>query len=141
MTFENLLRSIDSNTYYVDPNPSIPPKLKSSTYSRSDDEPQSCFQESSYWDPGPGHKKLCLINRWEYFHKLGAPIYPCELNPAGPYGIRDHTPNTFGKLQRRSCGPDLFNGTKGKKEKFIFLPFTLSFSTRTATSRMCPSCA
>ena len=51
--------------------------LKLPIVDRNEPEKKACPNPDHYWDPGPGKKKLCKIDRNDYANALGAPVYEC----------------------------------------------------------------
>ena len=80
---------------------------KTVSYTRSEKEKKTCPKSTNFFDPGPGKKKLCLIERDDYIG-LGAPVYGCNI--ASPFN-----PNDLNKLGQ--CRPDVRDGDIGKTFK------------------------
>ena len=98
--------SVDSVTF-------SPSATKISTKSRTEAEKKACPDDWALYNPGPGKKKLCLINRYSYKDKLKAPVYPCDsLTMPNPQHSVDHNilQPVFGP-----CRADGWNGTKGER--------------------------
>ena len=77
--------SIDTNTYYQDPSSaSIPPVIKTTTFTRSDMQKKGC-REGGYWVSQDTQKRICLINRYDYKYNLKEPVYPCTLEKQARY--------------------------------------------------------
>ena len=90
---------------------------KTVSYTRSEKEKKTCPKSSNYFDPGPGKKKLCLIERDDYNDVLGAPVYSCQINYA------QFNPTKFHKLAR--CRPSLTDGNLGSIETRYSYDFIL----------------
>ena len=104
--------SVDSVTYNTGTDP---PTSKISSKSREEAEKKACPDDWALFNPGPGKKKLCLINRYSYKDKLKAPVYPCDsLTSPSPQHSVDHVTlqPVFGP-----CRADGWNGTKGESNK------------------------
>ena len=103
--------SIDLNTFN-DPVPNaansyteLPPVYKTSSYTREEEEKKACPNPDNYWDPGPGKKKICKIDRTDYL-SMGAPVYPCDLScPTNPK-----------QTQFACCRNDPHDGNLGKEQ-------------------------
>ena len=80
---------------------------KTVSYTRSEKEKKLCPKSRNFFDPGPGKKKLCLIERDDYL-ALGAPEYGCDTT--APFD-----PNNLAKQGK--CRPDVRYGDLGKKFK------------------------
>ena len=123
--------SIDTKTYN-DPGPDQQGKpqpiiMKTSTFTRSEKEPKSCFRDANYWDHPQGKKKLCLINRYDYLHELGAPVYPCTLDVGPKYDQGEYTLDE--RFVPAGCRPDWKNGTLGKfSVKELGVQYSVFFS-------------
>ena len=99
--------SIDTNTYYQDPNDAnIPPVLRTTTFTRSDQQKKGC-REGGYWVSSTTKKRICLINRYDYKYTLKEPVYPCELEKRSTY-------DRWQAITPAGCRPDHLNGTLGR---------------------------
>ena len=84
-----------------------PPYLKTSSWTRQDEEKKACPSEWGQFVPspwGPGKKKLCLVTRAQYREDLKSPVYPCSASSS-------YNPGGFNGPQYGTCRSDPFNGT------------------------------
>ena len=71
---------------------------------RAEPEKVLCPKAENFFDPGPGKKKICLIDRDDYKNVLGAPVYSCDSISADPR----NAPAGLG-----TCRGDVFDGNLG----------------------------
>lgn len=87
-----------------------PPFLKTSSWTRQDEQKKSCPSEWGLFSPtpwGPGKKKLCLITRTQYREDLKSPVYPCSASSSS-------NPDDFGVPKYGTCRSDPLDGNTGK---------------------------
>ena len=107
----------DAHGLILDPHSRHPPTLGMIQFStvlatgkwhfhtlRAEPEKVLCPKAENFFDPGPGKKKICLIDRDDYKNVLGAPVYSCDSTSADPR----NAPAGLG-----TCRGNVFDGNLG----------------------------